>query len=112
MSVAKGDNDQYRNIDYLAQRKLYEVISWKFLDTKRGDKIVLCELKDPINEQKITIFMPDRFSKQVTTKEKLQELNETFFYLKYMGRDPERRNMALFDLIPMVDICSQEKLLK
>lgn len=71
---------------------VYEVEEFKFVETKFGKKLVVCT-------EEFMCFLPDRFSKKITTDEQLIELNNTPLRMKYDGRDLKRRNLIMVDFI-------------
>lgn len=73
----------------------YNVTEFKFMDTRFGKKIVVVT-------EDFMAFLPDRFSKAITTDEEIAELNSEQTIMLYGGRDAKRMNriMVEFQKVP------------
>lgn len=68
---------------------VYDVQEFKFVETKFGKKLV-------VRTEEFLCFLPERFSKAVSTDNQLielnAELNSVTYSMKYDGKDPKRKS--------------------
>lgn len=72
----------------------YEVTKFKFMETKFGKKIVVVT-------EEFMCFLPDRFSKAITTDEQIAELNAEKTMMTYGGLESKRQNRIIVDFQKM-----------
>lgn len=71
---------------------VYNIEEFKFVVTKYGKKLV-------VRTEEFLCFLPDRCSRAITTDQQLVELNNGAWAMKYSGRDAQRGNCILVDIV-------------
>lgn len=97
--MASGSTSKdYTELDNLVKGKAYRVLNFTFRTTKYGQQVMV-HLNDEVNDEQLSVFLPQRIASTITTDEDLLALKEQNYYLLFRGRDPKRKNMALLDFI-------------
>lgn len=72
----------------------YEVHQFKFVETRFGKKVVVVT-------DEFMCFLPERFSKAITTDDQIDALNAEKTMMSYRGRDAGRMNFVILDFQKM-----------
>lgn len=72
----------------------YDVDNFKLFTHRYGRRIAVL-----IN--RTYYYLPNRFSKEINSSQRVAELNKGRYIMAYMGRDRDHQNRALIDFIPV-----------
>lgn len=93
-------NTNYKNFGNI-DIGVYKVLEFKLVETCYGTKVAVVT-------EEFMCFLPDRFSKSISTQEAIDELNGPPCFMKYDGKDPKRKNLIMLDFVKCPQQDAQE----